>query len=143
MLFRSVQINIPPLRERKEEIVPLAEWRLEHICQKYGFSKKALSAESKEKLLSYEWVGNIRELLSVIENAAIMSEGDEINPNDLFLDSRIRSVTSGNKIEDLEKNLISEVLLGSGGDVTRASEILGMQLDILRHKIAKYGIKAK
>ena len=87
--------------------------------------------------MNYEWYGNIRELLSVIERAAILSDGDEILPKDLFLDSR-KATT--NKVESLEKELLKEVLADCNNDVSKASQILGMSQEILTHKIAKYNL---
>ena len=86
--LQTVPIKIPPLRERSEEILPLAQIHIKEICQEYGFNQKALSKESEQKLLSYVWPGNIRELLSVVERACILSEGDIIEVRDLYLDER-------------------------------------------------------
>ncbi len=86
--LQTVPIKIPPLRERSEEILPLAQIHIKEICQEYGFNQKALSKESEQKLLSYVWPGNIRELLSVVERACILSEGDIIEVKDLYLDER-------------------------------------------------------
>lgn len=86
--LQTVPIKIPPLRERSEEILPLAQIHIKEICQEYGFNQKALSKEAEQKLLSYVWPGNIRELLSVVERACILSEGDIIEVRDLYLDER-------------------------------------------------------
>jgi len=85
----TIPIQIPPLRERKEEIIPIAQKSLENIVTKYDFSPKMFSEEAKEKMLAYNWPGNIRELISVVERAAILSDGDTITEGDLFLDARI------------------------------------------------------
>lgn len=138
--LQTVPIHIPPLKERKEEIIPLAEWKLENICEQYGFDKKSFSQEAKNCLLSYEWYGNIRELLSVVERATILSETNQIKETDLFLESRSPKENSS-KIADLERELIREVCSDCDGDLSRSSEILGMKLDILKHKIAKYGLE--
>lgn len=138
--LQTVPIHIPPLKERKEEIIPLAEWKLENICEQYGFDKKSFSQEAKNCLLSYEWYGNIRELLSVVERATILSETNQIKEADLFLESRSPKENSS-KIADLERELIREVCSDCDGDLSRSSEILGMKLDILKHKIAKYGLE--
>lgn len=86
--LQTIPVQIPPLRERKEEILPLCEAKLAEVCAQYGFEPKTLSQESKDSLLAYSWPGNIRELLSVVERAAILSEGNEIGSEDLFLSSR-------------------------------------------------------
>ncbi|WP_201352651.1 sigma-54-dependent transcriptional regulator [Hydrogenimonas urashimensis] len=84
----TIPIQIPPLRERVEEIIPIAEKSLAEIVEKYGLEPKSFSEEAKEKLLSYPWPGNIRELIAVVERAAILSDEETIAPEDLFLDAR-------------------------------------------------------
>lgn len=86
--LNTIPLNIPPLRERKEEILPIAQNILEQSCREYGFCEKRFQDDAKEHLVQYSWPGNIRELISVIQRAAILSDGDEITPEDLFLESR-------------------------------------------------------
>lgn len=86
--LNTIPIQIPPLRERKDEIPQIANETLKNICQKYGFNDKIISDEAMDELLRYNWPGNIRELVSVIERAAILSESDTITKEDLFLESR-------------------------------------------------------
>ncbi|QOP41688.1 sigma-54-dependent transcriptional regulator [Sulfurimonas marina] len=86
--LNTIPLNIPPLRERKDEILSIAEITCEKNCNKYGFENKTFSKEAKNELLEYNWPGNIRELISVIERAVILSETDEIQKEDLYLDTR-------------------------------------------------------
>lgn len=86
--LQTVPIKIPPLRERAEEILPLALSHVEEVCTHYGFQLKTFSKDAQEKMLAYTWPGNIRELLSVVERSCILSEGDIIEANDLYLDER-------------------------------------------------------
>lgn len=86
--LQTVPIKIPPLKERTEEILPLAEIHIQEVCANYGFTQKILSDNAKDKMLNYSWPGNIRELLSVVERSCILSEGDVINAQDLYLDER-------------------------------------------------------
>lgn len=83
--LNTIPITIPPLRERKEEILPLCEWVLENTIKQYELFPKRLSKEAKEVLLNYQWHGNVRELISVVQRAAILSEDEEIKESDLFL----------------------------------------------------------
>lgn len=144
LFFRlnTIPIEIPSLRERKEEIIALSEWKLERVCESYGFEKKALSEGAKKALLEYPWPGNIRELLSVIERATILSEGERIEEGDLCLSVRNEVIfgKKENKMENLEKELIVEVLKECEGDSVRASAMLGMSEDVLRSKRARYGV---
>lgn len=87
--LNTIPVNIPPLRERKDEILQIAQKVLEQNCIKYGFDLKRFSDEAVKQLLDYHWPGNIRELISVVERAVILSEGDEITPQELFLESRV------------------------------------------------------
>ena len=87
--LNTIPIAIAPLRQRKEEILEIANNHLNAVCKKHALARKELSKEVKEELLSYSWPGNIRELLSVIERAAILSDDTIITNEDLFLDSRI------------------------------------------------------
>ncbi len=135
--LNTIPINIPPLRERREEIVEIAEVALKGICKKYGFSEKRLSKEAKEELLNYSWPGNVRELLSVIERAAVLSEGEEISKEDLFLESR----KPKKDINEMERELIIEVLENFNYDLKQSSSMLGMSMRSLEKKIKKYDIK--
>ena len=142
--LQTIPLLIPPLKERKEEILPISEWKLESVCMQYGLGQKRFSKEAKEALLGYEWYGNVRELLSVVERAGILSENDEINPKDLFLESRNQAL-SGNSpqkqgISELEKQLIAQTLTESHNDLQKASDMLGMNIEVLRHKIVRYGL---
>ena len=84
----TIPLTIPPLRERRDEILPIAETTLQNVCAQYGFSKKSFSDEAKSELLGYDFPGNVRELISVVQRAAILSDGEVITPEDLFLQAR-------------------------------------------------------
>jgi len=86
--LNTIPLLIPPLKERKDEILEIAEATCKSNCEKYGFELKIFSTEAKSELLDYNWPGNIRELISVVERAVILSETQEIQKDDLFLDAR-------------------------------------------------------
>jgi len=86
--LNTIPLEIPPLRERVEEIMDIAESVLQKSIKAYGFENKIFSDEAKNEMISYNWPGNIRELISVVERATILSDEDEITKEDLFLDSR-------------------------------------------------------
>lgn len=86
--LNTIPIEIPPLCERKDEILDIANAMIEQNCLKYSFEIKTLSQEAKDELLSYSWPGNIRELISVIERSVILSETQEIQKDELYLESR-------------------------------------------------------
>lgn len=134
--LNTIPINIPPLKERKDEILEIAQNVLKQNCQKYDFNMKSFSDEAKEQLLAYRWPGNIRELISVVERAVILSDGDNITPEELFLESR--GLTKTRNIADMEKELINEVLDSQNGDLDKASQTLGMTKSNLEQKIKTY-----
>ena len=86
--LNTIPIEIPPLRERKDEILQIADTVCKNNCIKYNFEEKFFSDKTKDELLRYNWPGNIRELISVVERAVILSESNEIQPESLFLESR-------------------------------------------------------
>lgn len=86
--LNTIPLNIPPLCERKDEIIEIAEASLEQNCKKYDFEMKTFSQEAKDELLAYRWPGNIRELISVVERAVILSETNEIQAKELYLENR-------------------------------------------------------
>ncbi len=86
--LNTIPLNIPPLRERAEEILPIAQNILEQSCKDYNLEIKTFNKESQEQLLKYRWPGNIRELISVVKRAAILSENNIITPKSLFLEAR-------------------------------------------------------
>lgn len=86
--LNTIPLNIPPLRERKEEILSIADAALARYCLQYGFETKSFSPNALHALEHYNWPGNIRELISVVERSAILSDGNLIDTEDLFLEAR-------------------------------------------------------
>lgn len=134
--LNTIPLNIPPLKERKDEILQIADKILQQNCQKYGFSLKTFSKEATEQLLTYTWPGNIRELISVVERAVILSETDEITSQELFLE--FRGFKESKDIKSMERELIKEVLLSENGDIVKTSEMLGLSRENLVKKIEQY-----
>lgn len=136
--LNTIPLNIPPLCERKDEILEIADKILEQNCKKYDFALKTFSQEAKKQLLAYDWPGNIRELISVVERAVILSDSDEIDADALFLESRGLKATKD--IKSMEKELIQEVLDSQNGDIQESAKILGMSKTNLTKKIQTYNI---
>ncbi len=88
--LNTIPLHIPPLKDRKDEILQIADAMMETNCKKYEFELKTFSKDAKELLLSYNWPGNIRELISVVERAVILSENQEITADELFLQNKIQ-----------------------------------------------------
>lgn len=133
--LNTIIINIPPLKERKDEIKDIAEATLKRVCAEYGFGDKTFSNDALKSLLEYDYPGNIRELISIVERAAILSEGDMLKPEDLFLQIKPKDISS------MEKELIEEVLKECENDYKKSATMLGMSENKLKDKIEKYGLK--
>jgi len=87
--LNTIPLSIPPLCERKDEILQIAEAMIKQNCNKYGFEEKKFSEAAKKQLLKYKWPGNIRELISVVERSVILSQTNEIQKEELYLDNRL------------------------------------------------------
>jgi len=134
--LNTIPVAIAPLRQRTEEILDIASKVLSDNCEKYGFKLKSFDKEAQEALISYTWPGNIRELVSVVERATILSEGDLITPDELFLDSRQQQKS----ISDMEKELIEEVLTSCEMDMHKSAKILSMSISDLEAKRKQYNL---
>lgn len=143
LLYRinTIELHIPPLRERGNDIILLAEHFLKVYNKKYKKNITSINREAKNKLLKYQWPGNVRELQHIIERAVIMSETSIIRPDDfMFAKSNKKqsdlSETDLN-LETLEKNAIEKAIKISKGNYTIAAEMLGISRFSLYRKIDK------
>jgi len=140
-----VNIELPPLRDRKEDIPLLAEHFLTKFAEENKKDIKDLTPDAINDLLKYDWPGNVRELENVIERAVILSEGSSLNTKDLFLEEN--GVLVGEKtltsITEIEKKHIVNVLEECGGNCTKSAGILGISRMTLYNKIRSYGIEVK
>jgi two-component system response regulator HydG len=146
-----VPITMPPLRERKEDIPPLADHFLAVYREKNRKPMKGISGKALDLLVRYDWPGNIRELENCIERAVIMAKEEMITPVDFPPQIQRLSgeeekggfaIPSGISLEAMERELIVKTLAETGGNRTRASEILGINRRTLQNKLKEYGINA-
>ncbi len=135
-------IDIPPLRDRREDIPELAEAFLRKYATKLAKPVPALSLAALRALEAYTWPGNVRELENVIERAVILAERDTISPKELSLASADagEDAPQPQTLEEMEKEHILRVLREADGNQSRASQVLGIDRKTLYHKIKKYGI---
>jgi DNA-binding NtrC family response regulator len=142
LLYRNdtIQVEIPPLRERKEDIRLLAGFFLKKYAHKYGKSNLMLSHAAVRELEAYNWPGNVRELQHVIEKAVILSEGNELQPSDFYLKKRDDADTSLENItlEEAEKKLIGQSLKRNNGNMSAVASELGITRPTLYSKIKKF-----
>ncbi|WP_068467190.1 sigma-54-dependent transcriptional regulator [Candidatus Protochlamydia phocaeensis] len=134
-----VPIYLPPLRERREDIIPLAEHFMERMCRENHLERKRLSTEAQNKLLQYRWPGNVRELANVIERSIVMDPGKVIQGDHLYLEEAGVNMIAGKTIQELEKQLIVETLQ-MHQNRTKAAETLGISLKELRSKLQEYNL---
>jgi len=138
-----VNIEIPALRDRKEDIPTLADFFLRKYTEENQKIVRGFSAESNEYLLRYEWPGNIREMENAIERAVILAKSDSINVDDLSQQSLyVPHNTQGSKsMRDIEKNHILNVLIDAKGNCSEAARLLGISRMTLYNKIKAFDLK--
>lgn len=151
-------IHLPPLRERKEDIIPLAEYFIDSFCKKYYTALKKLSSEVQEKFLKYPWPGNIRELANIIERIIVLDLGETIELSHLNLDCPVHlnnySISKQEKKEEdsystieenptlafMEKKLILKTLKEKNNNKTKTAKALGISIKTLRNKLNEYSV---
>ena len=147
LLFRlnTVQIKVPPLRDRPEDIPALSAHFLKKYCERYRKNVRGFKRDTMEQLLRYPWPGNVRELDHTIERATIMCQGDLIELSDMGLQSS--NYTGGAtldtmSLEDAEQLLISKALARYKGNVKQAAQVLGLSRGTFYRRMEKYGLNA-
>lgn len=147
LLYRinTVEIKLPSLRERTEDIDVLVEHFLEQYCKKYKIQKKRLNASTLKRLQTHHWPGNIRELQHAVERAVIMSEGHMLEPHDFFLSDTQETTEEENlptnmNLEETEKMLVRKVVEKHGGNISRAAKELGLTRASLYRRMEKYDL---
>jgi transcriptional regulator with PAS, ATPase and Fis domain len=146
LLYRinTVEIRIPPLRERVEDIPFLAEHFIKIYSKKYSKPLKRPNSSIKKRLEKYSWPGNVRELQHAIERAIIMSESQMLQPEDFFFptsnkDSESLSFDDFN-LEEIEKLVIHKAITKNGGNISLTAKELGLSRASLYRRLEKYGL---
>jgi len=144
--LRTVEIQIPPLRDRPEDIVPLAQHFLDRHAGRYAKRITGIDPAAEKSLMYHRWPGNVRELDHTIERAVLMADSSQIRPPDLGLadvggqvasdPSRLDEMT----LEDIEKLLIKKALNRYGGNARRAAEALGLSRSTFYRRLQQYGL---
>jgi DNA-binding NtrC family response regulator len=139
--INTIEIGIPPLRERDEDILLLTEYFLKKYCEKYERSPKKISAKAMDLLMKYNWPGNIRELKHTIEKAVILSDSNVLKPADIMLPRfNVSSVSQSKpmKLSEIEKQAIKDALDNNLGNVSEAAKQLGLSRQTIYNKMIKY-----
>jgi DNA-binding NtrC family response regulator len=150
LLYRinTIEIQVPPLRERTVDIPLLAEYFLQHYVKKYQKKIRSLSEPALKRMQKYHWPGNVRELQHVMERAVIMNKGLTLNAEDLFINTRISAekdiedglVISNFDLEHVERLVIQRILKKYHGSVTQAANELGLTRTSLYRRMEKYDL---
>ena len=143
--INTVHIALPPLRERKEDIVPLAQMFMERFARKYHRSLAGIAPDAAQALTECRWSGNIRELQNCIEKAvilsdppAILSEAKNLTAKDIQMDSSARGLKMTGEAE--EERLVRDAMARAGGNISAAAKMLGVSRPTLYAKLKKYGL---
>jgi DNA-binding NtrC family response regulator len=149
LLFRlnTVEITLPPLRERPDDILPIARHFAERYSKKYGKPLKTFSPDAEAALRSYDWPGNVRALRHAVERAVIMAPGDSVEPRDLQLDYSSPADTPASapeagvlNLEQVEKETIERALHKHGFNISHAAKELGLTRASLYRRMEKHGL---
>ena len=146
-----LSIDVPPLRERREDIPVLIEYFLKKHTKNTSRLVTGLTSETKKLMNDYSWPGNVRQLESAIERAILLSEGDLITPEDLPTEVRqevgpaaegaFKLPAEGINFEEVERNLITQAMEQTDYNITKAAKLLGLTFRTLQYRLEKFGIK--
>jgi DNA-binding NtrC family response regulator len=146
LLFRinTIEVRVPPLRDRREDILPLTHSFLGQFASRYNKSITGFDYAAEQSLSSYSWPGNVRELSHAVERAVLLAPDSTIRAADLGLTQPLRGEVRLEEmpLEDVERLLIHKSLERYRGNVSRAAEALGLSRSALYRRMERYGIKA-
>jgi transcriptional regulator with PAS, ATPase and Fis domain len=143
LLYRinTIMIEVPPLRDRVDDIPILASHFLRVNSERYGKGRMKISTPALEKLANHDWPGNVRELQHTIEKAVIMSDSDVLKPSDFaFSAAPGRQLHSEVTLEEMERRMIAESLRKNSHNISLAAARLGITRQTLYNKMLKYGL---
>jgi Nif-specific regulatory protein len=136
------ELHLPPLRDRGDDIRVLTDFFLDHFRRLHGRPNLGLTDAARERLKTYHWPGNVRQLRNVLDSAVVLADGESIRPHDLALrDSGSSTELETLRIDEWEKRLITEALNRTGDNVPEAAKLLGIGRATLYRKIEQYHIE--
>ena len=147
-----IQVMLPPLRHRKEDILPLAKYFIQHYNNRFRRNIMGISSAATTAMLNYDWPGNVRELRNAVERAVLLEESDWVQPVSLRLEGGMEEYPAvpqkaeaeesktGKTLEETERRMLIEALDKTGWNQTRAAMLLGISRDTLRYKVKKYNL---
>jgi len=155
--LKILEVHLPPLRERGDDPVLLANHFVRLHTRRYNRGEKHLSESAKSVVANYAWPGNVRELSNIMERAVLLKAGNTIEPSDLALTAQSPNAPSGIRsgdstltidlakgvvLDELERSIIENVLGRTGWNRTKAAQLLGLSRETLRYRIEKFNLKA-
>ena len=143
LLFRlnTIEIHLPPLRERREDLPLLANYFLRVFSQRYRKHLTGFDSAAMQTLLEYAWPGNVRELEHAVERAVLMAQGDSVRPSDLGLRAREAGThVEAMSLEEVECLLVKKAMARYEGNVSSAADALGLTRSALYRRLKKYGL---
>ncbi|MEM8883806.1 MAG: sigma-54 dependent transcriptional regulator [Planctomycetota bacterium] len=149
-----VPLTLPPLRERREDILPLARHFIDELNRSLGRRFTGIAPEAEARLLGHSWMGNVRELRNVIERAMLFASSGRLEAADLFLDSGMQASSveashsytlppDGINLEKHEQELVRQAMARTGNNQSRAATLLGLSRDQIRYRLEKMGLLGK
>jgi len=145
-----VPLNIPPLRERTEDIPFLAEYFVKKLAAANASPVESITDAAIRKLLEYHWPGNVRELENVIERSLVLSSGTKLDAEDIRLDTAPRArdrsagdfLPEGVTLDEYEQSIIREALRRAAGNKSQAARLLGLTRNALRYRLSQMGLES-
>ena len=146
LLYRinTIELHIPPLRERGNDIILLADYFLKRYARKYRKEMRGMTREAKQKLLRYPWPGNVRELQHIMERVVIMGDGSLLRPDNFVLQASVLRPKKEDEgplnLEEVERLTVERAIRLSEGNMSKAAEYLGITRYALYRSIKKFGL---
>lgn len=144
--LNTIELHVPPLKERNEDIIPLAEFFIKKYAVKYKRSINTLSSDAKRTLEDYQWPGNVREMSHIIERGVLLSENKKLSMDDLHISPQKQSVTTDINqlpfmtLHQAEVSLITQALEKTKHHIPKAASLLGLTKASMYRRLEKYGI---
>ena len=141
--LNTIEVDLPPLRDRMGDIEPMVESFIAKFCKKYQQQAPSLSPNALDKLKKYPWPGNVRELEHAVERAIILSDGSSLEPEDFNFKKSSKSTAQviTTNLEELEKMTIEKVITANEGNMSKVAKELGIGRTTLYRKLEKYGLQ--
>jgi transcriptional regulator with PAS, ATPase and Fis domain len=146
--LNTIEFNVPCLKERTDDIIPLARYFIAKFTKKYNLAIKQLAEDAQHAILAYHWPGNVREMSHIIERAVLLTESEQISESDLHIKVMVSQSTVEKEIplvtlEQAEISLVKRALKETNNHVPKAAVLLGLSKASMYRRLEKYGLSKK